>query len=97
MATPIQNMIPLLDREVNAPGAELYPTASAAQKVGYLTDGFWEARLLGMLTEYTVRDGTEFTVLEGPEHANGYTWWKLEAADGTQGWGAANWLRLKTE
>ena len=44
-----------------------------------------------------VRDGTEFTVLEGPEDANGYAWWKLEAADGTQGWGAANWLRLKTE
>lgn len=44
-----------------------------------------------------VKDGTELTVLEGPEEASGYTWWKARTADGEEGWGAANWLVLKTE
>jgi hypothetical protein len=43
-----------------------------------------------------VPDGTELTVLEGPQDADGYVWWNLQAPDGTEGWGAANWLVLKT-
>jgi uncharacterized protein YgiM (DUF1202 family) len=44
-----------------------------------------------------VKDGTALTVVDGPREANGYTWWQLEASDGKEGWGAANWLALKTE
>jgi heme/copper-type cytochrome/quinol oxidase subunit 2 len=44
-----------------------------------------------------VKDGVALTVLEGPEEAGGYVWWKLQTADGQEGWGAANWLVLKTE
>ena len=43
------------------------------------------------------KEGTEFTVLDGPEEADGHVWWQLRAADGKEGWGAADWLALKTE
>ena len=57
MATSIKSMIPMLDREINAPGVELYPTASAGSKMGYISDGFWDARLAGTLTTFTIIDG----------------------------------------
>lgn len=57
MATSIKSMIPQLDREINAPGVELYPTATAGSKMGYISDGFWDARLAGTLATYTVIDG----------------------------------------
>lgn len=43
------------------------------------------------------REGTVLMVLEGPQEANNYVWWKLRAPDGTEGWGAGQWLVLKTE
>jgi hypothetical protein len=43
------------------------------------------------------REGTVLMVLEGPQEANNYTWWKLRAPDGSEGWGAGEWLVLKTE
>jgi hypothetical protein len=39
-----------------------------------------------------VKDGTILEVLEGPEEADGYTWWRLEDEDGFIGWAADNWL-----
>lgn len=44
-----------------------------------------------------LKEGTVLVVLEGPTEAGGYVWWKVRAPDGTEGWGAANWLALKTE
>jgi hypothetical protein len=44
-----------------------------------------------------VKDGTALTVLDGPREADGYVWWQLKAPDGKEGWGAANWLALKTD
>jgi hypothetical protein len=43
------------------------------------------------------REGTVLTVLEGPKEADGYTWWRVRTPDGTEGWGADDWLVLKTE
>jgi hypothetical protein len=45
----------------------------------------------------SAREGTVLTVLEGPKEADSYVWWKVRAPDGTEGWGAGNWLVLKTE
>jgi len=42
-------------------------------------------------------DGTVLTVLEGPQQADDYTWWKVRTPDGKEGWAAADWLVLKTE
>jgi hypothetical protein len=42
-----------------------------------------------------VREGTVLTVLEGPEEADGYTWWRMRAPGGEEGWGAANWIALQ--
>jgi len=44
-----------------------------------------------------VADGTVLTVLEGPQQADSYTWWKVRTPEGTEGWAAADWLVLKTE
>lgn len=45
----------------------------------------------------TAKEGTELTVLEGPETGEGYVWWKLRTPDGAEGWGAGQWLVLKPE
>lgn len=39
-----------------------------------------------------VKDGTILEVLEGPEEADGYTWWRLEDEDEFIGWAADEWL-----
>jgi len=50
------------------------------------------ARLVG-----NAKEGSELLVLEGPEEGADFVWWKLRAPDGTEGWGAADWLVLKGE
>jgi hypothetical protein len=45
----------------------------------------------------TVHDGDVFSVLEGPEEASGYRWWRLEDDGGTAGWGADAWLEATGE
>lgn len=42
-------------------------------------------------------EGTTLTVVEGPEEADGYTWWLLRTAEDEEGWGADGWLALGTE
>ncbi len=59
MATITQDLIPMFNREINVPNSEQILGLSAANKIGYIEDGFWDARLSGMLTTYTVVDGLE--------------------------------------
>lgn len=59
MATPLTEMIPMLNRELNTPGAEQLPDLGAGDFLGYLADGFWDARLYTMLTQYTLVDGAD--------------------------------------
>jgi hypothetical protein len=44
----------------------------------------------------SAKEGDELTVLDGPREAGGYVWWKLQTAGGKEGWGASEWLVLKT-
>lgn len=39
-------------------------------------------------------EGTELQVLEGPQVADGFVWWRLEMADGTIGWLPDEWLQI---
>lgn len=39
-----------------------------------------------------VEEGSVLKVLEGPEAAAGFNWWKVQTDDGVAGWVAANWL-----
>jgi hypothetical protein len=43
------------------------------------------------------REGTVLTVVDGPEEADGFVWWKVRTPDGKEGWAAANWLVLQTD
>jgi hypothetical protein len=63
MATPITELIPMFDREINVPNAPQV-TVSASQKLGYIADGFWDARLFGLLSKYTIVDGADVVPAE---------------------------------
>jgi predicted RNase H-like nuclease (RuvC/YqgF family) len=41
--------------------------------------------------------GTQMTLLEGPFTADGYTWWRMRAADGREGWVAGEELVTRPE
>jgi hypothetical protein len=59
MATKISDIIPMMNRELNAPGTEQYPDLLGGDYLGYIADGFWDARLAGMLYTYTIVDGAD--------------------------------------
>lgn len=60
MSTLIADLIPMFNREIDIPGSGQIVT-SAAAKLGYLEDGFWDIRLGGMLGGYTVALGEDLT------------------------------------
>jgi N-acetylmuramoyl-L-alanine amidase len=41
-----------------------------------------------------LENGTTATVTDGPQDADGYTWYKLDVADGSAGWAAGDFLAL---
>ncbi|HEU5014533.1 MAG TPA: hypothetical protein VFT66_18560 [Roseiflexaceae bacterium] len=47
---------------------------------------FVEPRLddVGIFAQSTA--GTQFTLLDGPEQADGHTWWRVRRTDGVEGW-----------
>lgn len=63
----LSDLIPSLKREVNPPGTDLFPTASDDEYLGYLLDGFWEARLDGFLSKYTVDNATYLVTPDLPD------------------------------
>ncbi len=75
-----------------APGATVVVKGTAGAGLNLRQQPSTYARVVG-----SSKEGTELTVLDGPREADGYVWWQLRAKDGTEGWGAANWLALKTE
>jgi hypothetical protein len=41
--------------------------------------------------------GTQLKLLEGPQPANGYTWWRIITLGGREGWVAGEELRTKPD
>lgn len=56
MAVDITELIEPLERELSPPGTDLYPNATDDDWIGQLQDAFWEARLQGLLSGYTLVD-----------------------------------------
>ena len=67
MATVISDIRGQLSREINVPGFEQFPDIKNSELDSYVKDGFWEARLLGMLEDYTITDGSELPVPPGED------------------------------
>ena len=65
MATLVSDLRASLRREINVPGFPQLADITNTELDGYISDGFWEVRLLGMLEEYTLTDGTEFATPPG--------------------------------
>lgn len=66
MATLVSDLRAQLRREINVPGFAQLPDITNSELDGYIMDGFWEGRLLGLLGEYTQTDGTEMATPAGP-------------------------------
>jgi hypothetical protein len=90
--------LPIGGTEEPSPPAEIGPGATVVVQ-GTLGAGLnlrEEPRRQGRLVS-NAKEGTKLTVVDGPQDGDGYTWWKVRTPDGKEGWGAANWLVLKTE
>lgn len=65
--TNLTDLIAPLRREVSPPGDDLFPNASDEDFLGYLLDGFWEARLDGFLGAYEVNNTTYVVTPDMPD------------------------------
>ena len=65
MPTAVSSIIPMMTREVNPPGTEQYPDLLAGDYIGYIADGFWDARLAGTLMSYTIVEGPDLPTALG--------------------------------
>lgn len=55
-----------------------------------------KAGVLGTNILFRTKDGSVFTVIEGPMQADGFTWWRIQDITNTSlnGWAVANYLRI---
>ena len=49
------------------------------------------------VTSEILDEGTTLVVVGGPEEADGFTWWRLQKADGAIGWGVEGFLVIVSE
>lgn len=56
MAVDLFDLVETLRRAVNPPGTDNFPNADDDVFAGYLTDAFWELRMLDMFSDYTASD-----------------------------------------
>jgi cytoskeletal protein RodZ len=89
---PVQGTVPPTPITEIGPGATIVVQGTAGAGLNLRDQPTTYAKIVA-----SAREGTELTVLDGPREADGYVWWQLQTADGKVGWGAADWLVLKTE
>jgi len=64
MATALADLIPALQREVNPPGFPQFAEALPGDYLGYVEDGFWEGRLMGVFVAWAVVEGSTLSTPE---------------------------------
>lgn len=84
--TPSPQPTPTLPTEITVGGYVKVIGAEADQLSYRSGPGMNYARLK------LVKDRAILKVLDGPEEADGYIWWRLEDEDGDIGWAAEKWL-----
>jgi hypothetical protein len=75
-----------------APGASVVVKGTKGAGLNIREEPSRQARIV-----VSAKENAELTVLDGPREAGGYVWWKLKTADGEEGWGAGEWLVVKTD
>lgn len=70
MATSVASITESLNREINVPGFPQFPDIDAGDMLGYVEDGFWEGRLMGVFKGWTIVAGSTLT---SPESGNWIT------------------------
>ncbi len=60
MAVDLGDLVEPVKLEVSPPGTDLYPGTTDDEWVGRLANGFWNARIDGMLAGYVEADGQVF-------------------------------------
>jgi hypothetical protein len=75
-----------------APGATVVVQGTRGAGLNLRQQPTTYAKIVG-----SAKEGAELTVLEGPNEADGYVWWRVRTADNKEGWAAAKWLVLKKE
>lgn len=56
MAVDLSEFVPALRREVVPPGSDVFTAVDDETFLGYLSDGFWDARLDGFVTHWSTSD-----------------------------------------
>lgn len=64
MAVLLEDLVDSLKREISPPGTDLFPDATEADYVGYLSDSLYELMLAGVVTGYR-SDGELITPTSG--------------------------------
>ena len=65
MAVAVDILIDSMRRAVSPPGTDLFPNATDEDYLGYLTDAFWDARLSGLLADWTINTEEEIEPQSG--------------------------------
>jgi hypothetical protein len=91
--TPIPTFtpIPTPDSAIAPPQVTIsfYAVVANTDGLGVTVRGGPSTRNVPLLV---AEEGTLFLVLDGPEESDGFQWWQVQLADGTEGWVAANFL-----
>ena len=88
VGTPVGTAIPA----AIAPGVMVVVTGTGGAGLNLREQPTTYAKRVG-----SAREGTVLIVLEGPRDSDGHMWWRLRTPDSIEGWGAAEYLVLKTE
>jgi hypothetical protein len=75
-----------------APGATVVVLGTGNAGLNLRAQPTTQGKIVG-----SAKEGEDLTVIDGPETANQFEWWKVKTAGGTEGWAAGRFLALKTD